>query len=112
MTSIPIRDFWKYYSSNEMDFMPNSKIPNSLSFKIFLDSIFGMLTRHHISDLSTSNIQIKCTNCEYVSKKNRDDICETHIGIVEGQIESLFKDNYQCQKSIIGDNCILHFSNR
>ena len=108
METLTIRRFWKLYSKNQFEYEAIHELPKVLSYGVFFDQLFGKLTRHKFRKIENHKITIECLNCQYVLHEKKD-VCETHIGILQGQFEKKLRSKFSPLKTVIDNTCMLNF---
>ena len=95
---------------NTINFRRNSELPLSLDLGGFFDYVFGELTRHDVYIKSDFEIKVLCQNCPYSSMESSD-ICESHIGILEGVIKARIGSEATSMRNVDdSQRCHLTFS--
>lgn len=106
MKKISVKDFWRRFSVSSVYFKQHDKLPYEVSFMSFLNLYFGQLTRHNPVECNQSNVRIECSECEYIDNI-RNDVCDAHLGIIEGQLERLFLRQIELVKNTKEGICIM-----
>lgn len=107
MDKLTIREFWCLHSK-QYGYTPTPELPERLSYGIFFDILFGKLVRHKILALKEGEVLVECMNCLNIANSQYD-VCEAHIGILQGQFEKNFSMNYKGVKSIDNGICRLRY---
>jgi hypothetical protein len=107
---LSVREFWRDFSLRQFYLEAAAGLSEALSYAALFDQLFGKLTRHRITSLTQQQIIIDCINCDYVSKSLKNDVCETHIGILQGQFERRFGQSFYTERSTSDKICRLRLS--
>ena len=98
MNTITVENFWELYGKNHGQLSLSANLPPELSFGAFFDQVFGNLTRHDVRTVSQKRIHVVCTDCLYV-KTTKSDICESHIGLIKGLLNTGDNGESCCHKT-------------
>jgi hypothetical protein len=104
---LSIRGFWRDFSRRQFRLGIVDGLSEALSYAALFDQLFGKLARHRIVYLSERQIEVNCLHCYHVREASGNDVCETHIGILQGQFERRFGHNFQAERSIKENVCRL-----
>lgn len=104
---LSIRDFWCGFSKRQFRLKPVEGVPETLSYAALLDQLFGKLTRHQVAVFTPRQIVIDCLHCDQTRKMSGNDVCETHIGILQGQFERRFGHAFRTERSVAETICQL-----
>jgi hypothetical protein len=106
LNKISVKDFWQNYSMSTISFSKHQDLPLKLSLSVFFNIYFGKLTQHNFKILYESKILLECKNCIYCNNP-RPDVCSTHIGIINGQINKLNQSQIDLVKIIHNNICTI-----
>jgi hypothetical protein len=104
---LSVRAFWRELSRRQFHLGAVAGVPETLSYAALLDQLFGRLTRHRLIALGDEWIAIDCSHCDRAREVSGNDVCETHIGILEGQFGRRFGHSFTTERSIAGAICQL-----
>lgn len=107
---LSVRDFWRDFSQRQFHLGAVEGLPEGLSYAALFDQLFGKLARHRVMSLSQQQIVIDCLHCDHAFAAPGNDVCETHIGILQGQFERRFGHSFQTQRIITEQVCQLRLS--
>ena len=107
---LSVRTFWRNLSRRQFHLGAVDGLPETLSYAALLDQVFGRLTRHRLVTLSDERIALDCSHCDHAREAPGNDVCETHVGILEGQFERRFGHPFTTGRSITGEICQLRLS--
>jgi hypothetical protein len=107
---LSVRDFWRGFSQRQFHLGAVEGLPERLSYAALFDQLFGRLTRHRIICLFPRKIVIDCRFCDHTREASGNDVCETHIGILQGQFERRFSHSFQTKRIIAEKVCRLQLS--
>ena len=103
---ISTNDFWSNYSKVELHFCKHPDLPLKLNLNIFFDVYFGLLTQHKFITCNASEVLLNCENCVHVNSPKLD-VCIAHIGIIQGQIETVLTSSLVLTQSIEDRICTI-----
>ena len=101
------RGFWRGFSARQFHLAAVEGLPETLSYAALFDQLFGKLTRHRIAALEPQQIRIDCLHCDYAREALVNDVCETHIGILQGQFERRFNQAFRTERLVAEGICRL-----
>lgn len=107
---LSVRDFWKDLSRRQFCLRPAGGLSEKLAYAALFDQLFGGLTRHRLVVLAPDRIVIDCLDCDHARSAPGNDVCETHIGIVQGQFERRFGCRAHTERLLAGTLCTLRVS--
>ena len=106
MLKLSVIDFWNLYSKRQISYYHYKELSLRLSLNVFFDRIFGMLTRHKFLRVEKESIELICQDCPYILNE-KEDICQAHMGILQGQFEKKYHELYYIQKTVNNNVCSL-----
>ena len=104
LNTISVLEFWRKYSLGQIVIQDNKDLPLRLNHGMAFDGLFGSLALHKIVSERSDEIQLECAKCKNMVE-GRSDICESHLGIIQGQFERLNNRTYSCHKKFERDIC-------
>jgi hypothetical protein len=107
---LSVRAFWRNLSRRQFHLGGMDGLPETLGYAALLDQLFGRLTRHRLIILGNERIALECSHCDHARKVPGNDVCETHVGILEGLFERRFGHPFMTERSIAGEICRLRLS--
>lgn len=100
--------FWARFSRLQFDLRSPPELPERLGFAALFDQIQGRLTRHKIEQFTKQGCRIRCFGCRYADQE-QNDVCETHFGILQGQLERRFSQAFDTKRRAESGVCELSF---
>ncbi|MEE9443211.1 MAG: hypothetical protein V3V99_11165 [candidate division Zixibacteria bacterium] len=104
MKALSSKDFWAEFAKRKLLLDKTDTIWLPLNAQLSLDKIFGELTSHRISEMTSKAIDISCINCSY-ARNGCTLICDGHMGIIQGLFEKEDGRHYNVEKAIIDGIC-------
>lgn len=105
------RQFWSRFSRRQFDLEIPVGLAAPLGYASLFDQLFGRLVTHRVEELSASRSRLRCTGCDQV-KLPLTDVCETHIGVIAGQLERRFGKPVTAQRRVASGICHMVFERR
>lgn len=84
---IAVRDFWNRIAGVRFRLQPVAGLDDRLALASELDQLFGGLARHRVEYLPGGGYRVTCLGCRH-AEGSAGDVCESHIGILTGQLRS------------------------
>ena len=103
--TVSIKAFWRMYALGAIRMDPIPGVPLNVNLSLFLNQYFGGLTLHVVKTLLTDRVEIHCVNCS-LKDKERPDICESHLGLIGGITETIFRP-VRLRRFINGQICVI-----
>lgn len=105
---ISVQDFWREFAGRRFWLSPVPGLPDSLALVSQWDQLFGGLTRHRVESLERHSGTVLCQSCPY-ARGPRTDVCETHMGVLAGQLGRWLQTRFEPRRVVQGGDCRLHF---
>lgn len=103
------REFWSGFSKRQFALSGPSGLADALAYAALFDQLFGRLATHRVKAVSARGAEILCTGCDR-ARSPADDVCETHMGILQGQMGRQFGGSYEGARRTDRGECHLSFS--
>lgn len=107
---ISVRAFWTALSRDQYRIGPVEGLSLALSYRVLFDQLFGSLARHSFERVERDGALLRCTGCRNPLRAEENDVCETHVGILAGQLERHFGVAYDAVRCPTQDGCTLRFA--
>ena len=108
MNRISVLDFWEKYSEGVIHFKQHPELPLKINLNLFFNTYFGRLCVHHFDRVEKNHAKLTCTNCIHIHQNSLAHICDSHIGIVKGQIEKITSPKLLVKR--IWENNVCHIA--
>lgn len=107
------RQFWAHFSSM-VPAIGRIALPPLPSLAYGLDQYFGKLANHSIVSDSEVELVLQCANCRNCTEFRRDEVCETHLGVVCGTARRLANAEVHAdfEPNTKSATCIIRLSKR
>ena len=89
MSKISVLDFWTKYSEGAIYFKKHPELPLNLNLNLFFNNYFGRLCLHNFDIDANRHTKLVCKNCIHINQNSMEHICDSHIGIIKGQVEKI-----------------------
>lgn len=83
-----IREFWDIFSGFSPAVSP-LPLPLPASLALGLDRYFGRLASHTVEEVREGDISLLCMHCRNANGSVKEDVCETHAGVIAGTIRAV-----------------------
>ena len=109
MSKISVLDFWTKYSKGAIHFHKHPELPLKLNLNLFFNNYFGRLCTHHFETVDKTHTRLICKNCIHVNQISRKPVCDSHIGIIQGQVEKITATNFHTSRTWNDNLCNIVF---
>ena len=107
---ISVRAFWSTLSRDQYRVDGVEGLSLALSYRVLFDQLFGSLAHHSFERVTRDDVCVRCTDCQNPRRMEENDVCETHVGIIAGQLERHFGVAYDAVRHDAHDGCTLCFT--
>jgi len=109
MSKISVLDFWTKYSEGAIHFRKHPELPLMLNLNLFFNNYFGRLCLHNFDIADKDHAKLICKNCIHINQPSSDHICDSHIGIIKGQVEKIASTKYHVKRIWNNNDCNIVF---
>ena len=109
MSKISVLDFWTKYSMGAIHFNKHPELPLSLNLSLFFNNYFGRLCLHNFVFNDKAHVELTCKNCIHVNQISMEHICDSHIGIIKGQVEKIASTEFLMKRNWNNNICNIEF---
>ena len=109
MKKISVIDFWTKYSEGTIHFKKHPELPLNLNLNLFFNNYFGRLCLHNFDISNKDHTKIICKNCTHINQISLEHICDSHIGIIKGQVEKFTSTKYHVKRIWNNNICNIEF---
>lgn len=112
MKKISVLDFWAKYSEGAIHFRKHPDLPLTLNLNLFFNNYFGRLCVHNFDMDDKGPVKLICKDCIHINQISVEHICDSHIGVVKGQIEKVTSTKYQVKRIWNNNICTVAFDEK
>ena len=109
MSKISVSDFWTKYSEGAIRFKKHPELPLKLNLNLFFNNYFGRLCLHNFEIDDKNHVNLTCKDCIHINQIEMEHICDSHIGIIKGQMEKITSTKYHIKRILTDNNCNIEF---
>ena len=109
MRKISVLDFWTNYSEGAIHFFMHPELSLRINLNMFFNSYFGRLCFHNFDFDENDHAKLICRNCIHINHILFEHICDSHIGIIKGQLEKISSTKYDTKRIWSDNNCNIVF---
>jgi hypothetical protein len=109
MSKISVLDFWKKYSGSKIHFKKHPELPLNLNLNLFFNNYFGRLCSHRFEVHDKDHLKLICKNCIHINQPSLEHICDSHVGIIKGQVEKITSEKYSMKRIWNNNTCNIAF---
>jgi len=109
MNKISVFDFWTRYSDGAICLKKHPELPLKLTLNLFFNNYFGRLCLHYFDIEDMNQINLTCKNCIHIYHSSLEHICDSHIGIIKGQVEKIALTKYSMKRIWNNNICKIVF---